>query len=181
MPVQLQPFSADDFPRVIAWIQTPEMMVQWGGSQLFSFPLDARQLQIYLHFSQGDKAIARIYKVVNEAGEVVGHIELGAINPYNGTASICRVFIDPLFRGRGYCADMVRQVMAVGFNELGLRRIDLRVYAFNNPAIQCYQAAGFKYEGLLRQAQRVGDQLWDVVLMAIMHDEWLETLEPAKI
>ena len=67
---------------------------------------------------------------------------------------------------------MIRSVLRVGFEELAFRRIDLRVYAFNNPALHCYERAGFVREGLLRQAVKAGDQYWDTVLMAILREEW---------
>ena len=33
-------------------------------------------------------------------------------------------------------------LLEIGFNELGLRRIDLRFYGFNTAAIGCYERAG---------------------------------------
>ena len=62
--------------------------------------------------------------------------------------------------------------LRVGFTELGLRRIDLRVYGFNEPAIHCYEKAGFVKEGLLRKSQKVGDRYWDTIVMAILREEW---------
>jgi RimJ/RimL family protein N-acetyltransferase len=52
------------------------------------------------------------------------------------------------------------------------RRIDLRVYALNSPAIRCYETAGFVREEMLRQGMRVGGELWDVLLMSILRQEW---------
>jgi RimJ/RimL family protein N-acetyltransferase len=74
--VELKPFTEADFQRVLGWIQSPEQMVQWAGAVQFSFPLDEHQLRAYLQLSQGEQPLSRIYKVVNETGEVVGHIEL---------------------------------------------------------------------------------------------------------
>jgi len=85
-----------------------------------------------------------------------------------------RVFLDPNQRGKSICVEMVRKLLEIGFNELGLRSIDLRVYGLNTAAIGCYERAGLVREGLLRQAQRVGDQTWDTVIMAILRAEWEE-------
>jgi len=172
--IELLPFTEQDFPRLMQWIESPELLVQWAGALLFTYPLDERQLRAYLHSSQGDNVQSRIFKVVDEKAETVGHIELGAINRQNGTASICRVFLDPHHRGKGFCVEMVRKLLKIGFGELGLRRIDLRVYGFNTAAIGCYERAGLVREGLLRQAQQVGDQIWDTVIMAILRAEWKE-------
>lgn len=172
--IELLPFTGQDLSRLMQWIDSPGSLVQWAGPLLFTYPLDERQLKTYLQSSQGGQAQSRIFKVVDEKAETVGHIELGAINRQNGTASICRVFLDPKQRGKGICVEMVRKLLQLGFGELGLRRIDLRVYGFNAAAIGCYERAGLVREGLLRQAQRVGDQIWDTVVMAILRAEWEE-------
>jgi RimJ/RimL family protein N-acetyltransferase len=157
-----------------ASISSPDLLIQWAGPQLFTYPLTESQLKAYLQDGQGDNPKSKIFKVVSETAEVVGHIELGAINGENGTASICRVFLDPGWRGRGICVEMVRRVLEIGFHQLNLRRIDLRVYGFNQAAIGCYERAGLVREGVLRKVQRVGDQYWDTVIMAILREEWSE-------
>ena len=52
------------------------------------------------------------------------------------------MFLDPNCRGKGICVEMVHKLLEIGFNELGLRRIDLRFYGFNTAAIGCYERAG---------------------------------------
>jgi RimJ/RimL family protein N-acetyltransferase len=70
---------------------------------------------------------------------------------------------------------LVRALLERGYKDWHLRRIDLRVYAHNLPAIRCYEAEGFVREGVLRQGTRVADMLWDVVLMAHFRDAWVTT------
>ena len=67
---------------------------------------------------------------------------------------------------------MARQIVEIGFNQYDLHRIELKVYDFNLVAISCYQKVGFVKEGLLREAQREGDEYWNVVLMGILKKEW---------
>lgn len=177
--LKLVPFTEADFPRLLRWIASPELLVQWAGPQLFRYPLTENQLVAYLQTGRGPGA--RIFKAVDGDGRAVGQIELGGINRENGTASICRVFLDPACRGQGLCAEMVRQVLAVGFGELHLRRIDLRVYGFNESAISCYRRAGLVQEGVLRKAQKMGRQEWDVVIMAILYEEWEGRHRPTSV
>jgi len=47
---------------------------------------------------------------------------------------------------------MVDAVLAIGFDEIGLHRIDLGVFDFNTRAIRCYEKCGFVQEGLAREA-----------------------------
>jgi RimJ/RimL family protein N-acetyltransferase len=170
--IGLRPFSRSDFQRLIRWLDSPELMIQWAGLVQFRFPLDEQQLARYLQTTRSPHPTARIFTAADERGEAVGHIELGAINQDNGTASVCRVFVDPAQRGKGVGLSMMRAILAVGFGELHLRRIELKVYAFNTNAIRCYEHAGFRREGVLRQSTRVGDSIWDTVLMGVLREEW---------
>lgn len=170
--VSLRPFGPSDVPRLVGWIDSREALVQWAGSAQFSHPLTAEQLIAYA-FASNDPVPSRVvYVGMMDDTTACGHIELGAINYDNESASICRVLVAPELRGRGVSFPMVEEVLRVGFRDLGLRRIDLRVYSFNTPAIRCYEKAGFVREGLLRKAQKVGEQYWDTVLMAILREEW---------
>ena len=171
--VALRPFTYSDFARLIGWIKFPAMLIQWAGPIEFSYPLSEEQLKKYLLASEGVRSSRRIYTAVAEDGNACGHIELGAINYENQTASLCRVFVSLDYRGKGICTPMVEQVLRIGFSDLNLRRIELKVYGFNSAGIRCYEKAGFVKEGLLRKSQKVGDQYWDTFMMAILREEWL--------
>ena len=59
-----------------------------------------------------------------------------------------------------------------GFEELGLRRVDLHTDADNARGIRCYEKCGFVREGVMRERRvRYGKPL-DMVLMAVLRDEW---------
>ncbi|MBI4787093.1 MAG: GNAT family N-acetyltransferase [Chloroflexi bacterium] len=171
--IELEPFTRADFGRLIAWSPTPEFLLQWSGP-IFYFPLDEAQLENYMRGAEGDDPVRKIFRVVDRAdGAVVGHIELGEINLANRSATICRVLIgDPAMRGRGLGEQMVRRVLAIGFGELGLHRIDLGVFEFNHAAIACYEKIGFRIEGLRRDARRIGDAYWSAWTMSILEHEW---------
>jgi RimJ/RimL family protein N-acetyltransferase len=170
--VRLRSFSPADFARLIEAIDTPRLLVQWGGPLQFRFPLNEAQLSEYLTLGEGEPPRARIFTALDEQGRPVGHIELGFIDYKNAAAVVCRVLVFPEARRRGVCTPMIGRLLALAFGEMDLRRVELRVYSFNTPAIRCYERAGFTREGLLRQAQRVGDELWDLVVMGILRQEW---------
>lgn len=166
------PFTPFDFPRLLRWIDSPKLLIQWAGAMLFHYPLDENQLQTYYQHSMVEHPASFIFTVLDEEEHPVGHIELGMVNNANGSGSICRVFIDPSQRGKGYCVEMVRQMLRVGFKDLNLRRIDLRVYSFNKSAVECYRKAGFVQEGVLRKSQKADDEIWDTIVMGILREEW---------
>lgn len=58
------------------------------------------------------------------------------------------------------------------FEELKLHRLELDVYSFNPRAEKVYLKAGFKREGVLRDAIMDGDKYADDILMSILESEW---------
>jgi RimJ/RimL family protein N-acetyltransferase len=167
--VHFRAFQPQDYPRLLAAIDSLQALVQWVGP-LLRFPLDEAQLEAYRTSATGEPSTRRIYTACDGTGRPVGHIELNDIDGYS--ARLCRVLIDPPLRGRGFGRAMVRQALHIGFEELGLKRIDLGVYDFNTAAIRCYELEGFVREGHLRQARRVGDEIWSTALMGILEGEW---------
>lgn len=170
--IALKPFTEEDFSRLISWIDSPRTLAQWGNWR-FKYPLDELQLKEYLQTTQEENPTRMAFKtILIKAPEVVGHIELDRINKENGTASVCRVFVAPLYRGQGIGVEMVREAVDIGFHQYGLRRIDLQVYEFNASAKACYEKVGFVKEGVLRKVRKVGDEYWNLVWMSILKDEW---------
>ncbi len=60
--------------------------------------------------------------------------------------------------------------------------MELDVYSFNPRAEKVYLKAGFKREGVLRDAVMDGDKYADDILMSILEDEWkmIKGREPEK-
>lgn len=170
--IELQRFKNSDVNDLIPIIESKSFLIQWAGP-VFTFPLTAEQLVDHLRAGESIPPKRRFFKALDTASEeAVGYVELDNIDRENGTASVCRVLVPPKHRGRGIAREMLRRILDIGFGEEGLRRIDLRVYAFNTPAISCYEKVGFQREGCLRKAQKVDDELWDVIPMAMLREEW---------
>ena len=50
--------------------------------------------------------------------------------------------------------------------------MSLDVFVFNQRAIHTYEKVGFKHEGVLRDAIKVGNQYVDDILMSMLEEEW---------
>lgn len=171
--IELRPFERIDFSRLIGWVKTPEFLLQWAGP-IFRFPLDEPQLDIYWRDAQEDPLFRKIYKALNTADQsVIGHIELNNIDLQDKSATVCRVLVgEPSLRNKGVGLQMVRKVLEIGFDRLGLHRIDLLVFDFNRAAIRCYEKAGFRKEGHIREARKIGSEYWSLYHMSILEYEW---------
>lgn len=170
--IRLRRCTEADFAALIAAVPTLPELVQWAGPASFQHPLTVGPFVRHLAQADGQPASPRIFTAVDTDGQAVGHAEIALIQLDHASASLCRVLVYPAHRGRGLCRPLVTEALRVGFEDIGLRRIDLRVYAFNQAAIRCYRQVGFVQEGMLRQSQKVGGELWDTVRMAILRQEW---------
>jgi RimJ/RimL family protein N-acetyltransferase len=75
-------------------------------------------------------------------------------------------------RGQGLGREVTRLVVAWGFGDLGLHRIELEVLAFNTRAIRCYLACGFRQEGVRREAELYPDGRKDLISMGLLRSEY---------
>lgn len=172
--IRLEYFEPTDFDQLINWINTEELLINWAGS-LFSFPLTKASMEWYLsNTNDPEKSDALVYKVVEEeSGETIGHISLGGISRKNRSARISRVLIgNENSKGKGYCKQMIKAVLKIGFENLQLHKVSLGVYDFNSSALKCYQSAGFTIEGTMRDVLLHKEKWWSLIEMGILEDEW---------
>jgi len=146
-------------------------MAAWAGP-LFTWPLDDSQLLYHIQDAGPVNATLFPFSYGLPDGAPVGYGELSRVNTISGSASLSRIVISPEKRDRGLGRDMVAKLLEFGFQELGLHRIDLRVFTFNKPAIACYQNLGFVHEGTLRETTRVDGKWWSSHVMSMLRSEW---------
>ena len=66
----------------------------------------------------------------------------------------------------------LRLIVGYGFEQIGLHRISLEVYAFNPRARHVYEKTGFVAEGVLRESLYYGGEWVDATVMSILDHEW---------
>ena len=174
--IRLEYITRDDFIKVLDWNKNtmPEFLLQWAGP-MFEYPLTEEQLDTY--FSRGvneQDSDTFVYKIVEtENNQCVGMIELGEIDIRNKSGRVGRFLIgEQDFRGRGTGQLVLKTIIGIGFEKLGLHRISLGVFDFNQLAIRCYEKVGFVKEGLLRDSRKVGNSYWSLYEMSILEEEW---------
>jgi RimJ/RimL family protein N-acetyltransferase len=168
-PIKLRPLEPADCATVRSWIPSADALWQWSGPWDFTWPLGIEQLRRDLESTHDRR---RVLAAVNEPdGALVGHVML-TIQPHHGLGLIGRVLIDPRRRGGALGTALMREVVRLGFDEVGLHRLQLAVYDFNAAAIACYQRVGFVIEGRTRHSTRGSDGRWDGYNMALLEDEY---------
>lgn len=176
--IRLEPFEESDFDRLIQWCLSSDSLVQWGGPA-YEYPLTREQLKQHLEHASGASPECLIYKALRDRdGAIVGHGELGSIDRPNLSAKLQRILVGPMeLRGRGLGTMIVRSLLRIAFQDLRLHRVSLYVFDFHESAIRCYERAGFKHEGRLRDVQRHGREYWSAVVMSMLRSEWPDDCE----
>jgi RimJ/RimL family protein N-acetyltransferase len=64
-------------------------------------------------------------------------------------------------------------MLELAFKRIGLHRVTLSVFSFNERAIRSYQKSGFRLEGRAREAILRDGQRFDELSMGMLATEWL--------
>lgn len=104
----------------------------------------------------------------------IGFLDLNGINWVNGDAWVGIGLGEPEYWGQGYGSDAMQVLVGYAFLQLGLHRLTLNVFEYNERAFRSYRKAGFQEEGRQREAILRDGRRWDIIFMGILRDEWLE-------
>ncbi len=113
-----------------------------------------------------------LFLVIGPDGRIVGESVINEIDFHRRCANFRIAIYHSTERGKGIGTWVVETTRDFAFEELNLHRLELDVYAFNPRAERVYLKAGFKREGVLREAIFDGDKFADDILMSILEDEW---------
>ena len=114
----------------------------------------------------------RDFLLLDPAGKIIGESTINEIDWELRSANFRIGIFRPAARGKGIGSWMVEVTRDFAFEALKLHRLELDVFSFNPRARRVYEKAGFKVEGVLRDAMKDGDRYADDILMAILEDEW---------
>ena len=104
-------------------------------------------------------------------GKLQGCIGLHHINMPNRSAAI-GYWLGKDGVGKGLILQSCIQLMAYGFNNLKLNRIEIKAALSNFRSQAIPEKLGFKKEGILRQAEFLNGKFIDLQLYALLKEEW---------
>jgi RimJ/RimL family protein N-acetyltransferase len=168
--VELTSLREDDVGQLFDWINDRELVLL---SSPFK-PVDESDHRAWFDAvrSRDDVVIFAIRAVAD--GHLLGSCQLLAIDPRHRTAQLQIRIGAEADRGHGLGTEAVGLLLEHAFADLDLHRVELHVFATNAAAIRSYEKSGFRREGLLREAVHLAGERTDVVVMAILQDEWRE-------
>jgi RimJ/RimL family protein N-acetyltransferase len=171
--VRLRALEDDDLPDLVRWWRDPEWAVL---QQLTVRPRPAGDVSEQFRKWSADELTAGVGFCVTDrtSGRLLGHVALYGATLLTRAATLT-VMIGSEHVGSGYGTDAVRTLVGYGFREMGVNRIELRVFAFNARARASYRRVGFVEEGVLRETVFHDGVFHDEVVMSILARDWFAT------
>jgi len=111
---------------------------------------------------------------IKGANQLIGYAGISNISKFNKSGEYFIFIGDKTQWGRGISTEVTKQILEIGFNKLGLNRIMLTVSEPNIGGVKSYLKAGFKQEGILREASFRDGQFHNKIVMSVLKSEWKE-------
>jgi RimJ/RimL family protein N-acetyltransferase len=167
--IELRRHARENYRLYGEWYGDPEIwrLTSWAASPLS--PSAVERLFEDREHSPTDDSFAIHLKGEEEP---IGVISLMNISEANDSAELSVIVGHSEDRHQGYGAEAIALILRYGFEDLGLNRVGLSAFEFNEDAISTYEKLGFRKEGRLRKALKRDDAFYDAILMGISRSEW---------
>lgn len=168
--VALCPLREQDSPILHTWINDRELVVLSAPYE----PVSEQEHRAWFERVQR-KPDAVIFGIrLRETDELIGSCQLNTIHPVHRNAELQIRLGETSARGRGLGREATLLLLEFAFADLELHRVYLHVFAGNAAARQMYARAGFREEGCLSEAARIEDVWIDVLVMGILHRQFVQ-------
>jgi ribosomal-protein-alanine N-acetyltransferase len=154
-------FSLFSDPRVMRYWSSPPWIDVARAHELIATDLAA------MH----DGEYVRLGLQIRNTGELVGTCTLFNFNSQCRRAELGYALHGDWW-GRGYMHEALVALLGVGFDALGLNRVEADVDPRNVGSVKSLERLGFRNEGLLRERWIVNGEVSDSGLYGLLEREW---------
>ncbi len=169
--VRLRGYERSDLDAVMKWWNDEEVTQFLGGTE---FPASTIEEQTFIEKAAAGTDPSNKSFAIETLAErkYIGTIGLARINWLSRHAELGMAIGEKDYWGRGYGSDAVRVLLRLAFDKVGLHRVQLHVFDFNQRAISCYEKCGFRREGVLRDYWYKNGKFRDTLVMSILASEY---------
>jgi len=120
-----------------------------------------------------DPELARLTRItLRQSDQLIGSTTFSNLDPDNSSTLFHISIGEPDAWGNGFGTEATELMLWLAFERVGLHRVALSVFAFNERAIRSYEKAGFSVEGRHREAIVRDGVRYDELTMGILASEW---------
>lgn len=164
--VYLSPISADDTETFLKWLNDEEVAVN-----LTAMP-DLFSLSNEKGFVEELAKNNNTFSIIDaQTDKLIGNCGFVNERQVHRTAEIGIIIGEKDYWSKGYGSEALKLLLDFGFKVRNYNNIALYVHSYNKRAIACYEKAGFKKQGVKREALMFGDRKFDLIYMDILSPE----------
>ncbi len=157
-----------DAPVLKAWINDPEVtrnLTIWC-------PMQVSDEVAFIERTARDPNLIALGITLRDSDRLIGTVGFHPIDWKNRSASFGIEIGESSEWGKGYGYEATRLMVRHAFTRMNLNRVWLVVYENNPRGMRCYERAGFRREGVMRQYHFMDGRYWDAIHMAVLREEW---------
>ena len=171
--IRLRAVERTDIEQFTEWLNDPEVQQGLMISLPFSLAEEETWYQDMLKRPQEEHPLG-IEIMTDDGWELIGNCGLFGID-WRVRQAEFGIFIGAKqYWNQGYGTEVMELLLKHAFKTLNLNRISLEVYESNLGAIRAYEKSGFVLEGRKRQGMYIDGRYVDILLMSVLHDEWVK-------
>jgi RimJ/RimL family protein N-acetyltransferase len=172
MNVRTTPLERRHLKQVLQWMQDQELR------DLVGTVLPTSRLKHYRWYKRIALDRSKLVFAIedSQSGGHLGLIGLNAIDLYSRNAELWMYLGEEATRGQGTGTQAFDQVVRFGFETLGLHRIFINVFSFNERAYAFFSKRGMRPEGTLREAVFKRGRFHDKHVMGLLCSEYRKSV-----
>lgn len=167
MTASLRLITTDDLERVMYWRMLPDITRYMYTDPVLT--LDS-QREWFARVDHSERDIVWIIELAD--GTPVGVLSLSDIDHVNSRCVWAYYIAEEAGQGKGLAKPLECSIADFVLETLGLQKLWCEVFATNDRVVALHERFGSKVEGTLREHIRKGDDVFDVVRMGLLRDDW---------
>jgi ribosomal-protein-serine acetyltransferase len=123
------------------------------------------------HAIEEQRSLRAIHCAITLRNKIIGVIAFNGIDHFHRTGTV-GYWLSRAHTGNGYMTSAVRALVRFGFESLNLNRIEIRVAPENHASRRVCLRLRCRHEGILREAEWLGDRFVDLEVYSLLRAEW---------
>ena len=175
----LRPMTEEDTDLIVSWRNSDAVRTNFIYRELFTEQSHRQWIETMVNTGRVVQMVICERTASNEEvddgkhgqGKPVGSVYIRDIDHTHHKGEYGIFIGEDSARGRGIGTAAAKLMIKYAFEELGLHKLFLRVFADNTRALGSYEKAGFKREAYLKDEVCIDGVYRDMVLMAVINEK----------
>ncbi len=166
--IKIRKIKESDTANILKWRNADHVMSVFIDRRPLTEEVHRNWLKNYVDTGKVAQYIA--YDADNDKD--IGSVYLRDIDPVNKKAEFGIFIGEKEYIGHGNGSSAARQLIAIGFRELGLNKIYARILEYNKASYGMFMKLGFTQDARLREDVILDGKAVDVYMVSVLKDEW---------